>query len=195
MAASLRWLRRPALQLCRSYGVSAESAPALDVRTQLATAVKQGNEGNDPRYIVCSATNVNFVKARDTQRSTTLRSVLAEVYTADKASNEQVNSSAIITILKKAADRRTDAAAQYTAAARPELAEKEVVEANILAEFLPPPLSEAEVDTVLRKILFEDGETHLGKVFKSFYAVMDKSRVDSETVYKRINVLLSEEAK
>jgi len=177
MAASLRWLRRPALQLCRSYGVSAESAPALDVRTQLATAVKQA------------------MKARDTQRSTTLRSVLAEVYTADKASNEQVNSSAIITILKKAADRRTDAAAQYTAAARPELAEKEVVEANILAEFLPPPLSEAEVDTVLRKILFEDGETHLGKVFKSFYAVMDKSRVDSETVYKRINVLLSEEAK
>ncbi|KAJ7782865.1 GatB YqeY domain-containing protein [Mycena metata] len=171
--AALRWLRRPALQLYRSY---TDSAPALDVRTQLGTAVKEA------------------MKARNTQRSTTLRTVLAEVYSADKASNEQVNSSAIITILKKAADRRTDAAAQYIAAARPELAEKELSEARILAEFLPPSLSEAEVDQVLRKI-FEDGETHVGKVFKSFYAVVDKSRVDSETVKKRINVLLSEGAK
>ncbi|KAJ7188476.1 GatB YqeY domain-containing protein [Mycena filopes] len=172
--AALRWLRRPALQLYRSYSVSVESASALDVRAQLAAAVKQA------------------MKAKDSQRSTTLRTVLAEIYSADKAAHEQVNSSAIMTILKKATSRRAEAATQFTAAARPELAEKELAEAAILSQFLPPSLSEAEVDDALRKILFEDGERNLGQVFKLFYRVVDKSRVDADMVKNRMNVLLSE---
>ncbi|KAJ6593699.1 GatB/YqeY domain-containing protein [Mycena capillaripes] len=133
------------------------------------------------------------MKSKDTQRSTTLRAVLAEVYSADKAANnQQVNSSTIISILRKAAARRTEAAAQYSTAARPDLAEKEISEAELLSQFLPPLLSEAQVDNELQKILNDlpkDG-VKPGNVFKVFYSAVDKSTVDSEMVKRRLDVLL-----
>ncbi|KAJ7928618.1 GatB/YqeY domain-containing protein, partial [Mycena leptocephala] len=133
------------------------------------------------------------VKSKDTLRSTVLRSVLADIYSADKqTSNNQVNSSAIISILRKAAARRTEAAAQYVAAARPDLADKETFEAELLSQFIPPVLSEAEVDNHLQKIL--DGlpasPQKPGNIFKLFYNVVDKSTVDAEMVKRRLDVLL-----
>ncbi|KAJ7874685.1 GatB/YqeY domain-containing protein [Mycena olivaceomarginata] len=136
------------------------------------------------------------MKNKDTKTSITLRAVLAEVYSADKSKNatQLIDSSAILSILKKAVVRRTDAAAQYTAAGRPELAEKEASEANLLSQFLPPTLSSAEVDDALRKILADmpsDAQKRPGNVFKVFYTVVDKSTVDAEMVKRRLNALLS----
>ncbi|KAJ7251773.1 Yqey-like protein-domain-containing protein [Mycena haematopus] len=131
------------------------------------------------------------MKNKDTQASITLRAVLAEVHSADKTANHHVDSSAVISILKKAAARRTDAAAQYAAAGRPELAEKETSEAALLSQFLPPLLSEAEVDNILRNILTRDVDQKPGNIFKVFYGVVDKSTVDSEMVKRRLSLLLT----
>ncbi|KAJ7350259.1 GatB YqeY domain-containing protein [Mycena albidolilacea] len=171
LAASFR---RPVLQLCRAY--SAPASPASDVRAELTAAVKSA------------------MKNKDTKTSITLRAVLAEVYSADKNATQPIDSSAVLSILKKAAVRRTDAAAQYTAAGRPELAEKETSEANLLLQFLPPTLSSAEIDDALRKILADmpsDAQKRPGNVFKVFYTVVDKSTVDAEMVKRRLNALLS----
>ncbi|KAF8054155.1 hypothetical protein FPV67DRAFT_1683008 [Lyophyllum atratum] len=46
------------------------------------------------------------MKGKDATTSTTLRSVLSEVYAADKASNAKVPSSTIANILRKAVVRR-----------------------------------------------------------------------------------------
>ncbi|KAJ7209553.1 GatB/YqeY domain-containing protein, partial [Mycena pura] len=136
-------------------------------------------------------------KNKQTLRSTTLRAVLADVYSADKTANKQINSSAIVTILRKAAARRTEAAAQYAAAQRTDLAHKEMTEAKLLSDFLPPLLSEADVDDHLQKILRglpnDAGASALkpGNIFKLFYNSVDKSTVDSEMVKRRLDVLLS----
>ncbi|KAJ7647501.1 GatB/YqeY domain-containing protein [Roridomyces roridus] len=132
-------------------------------------------------------------KNKDTLASTTLRAVLAEVYAADKASkDEKVSSSAILSILRKAATRRTESASQFAAAERPDLADKELREANLLSGFLPPMLSEAEIDSHLSKILAQlpSGEKP-GMIFKEFYTVIDKSTVDPALVKKRLDVLLN----
>ncbi|KAJ7668390.1 GatB/YqeY domain-containing protein, partial [Mycena polygramma] len=134
-------------------------------------------------------------KGKDSRRATTLRAVLAEIYSADKAANnQQVNSSAILSIVRKAAARRTEAAAQFTAAARPDLAENELFEVDLLSQFLPPLLSEAQVELHLKEILADLGKDGAspkpGNIFKVFYSVVDKSTVDSDMVKRRLDVLL-----
>jgi len=130
------------------------------------------------------------------------QSVLSEVYAADKARPEPAPSSAIVSILRKAALRRTETAAEYEKASRLDLAEKERREASLLQAFLPPLLPEADIDRVLREVLAEQntpaGESNsrkaLGVVFKAFYAKIDRSSVDSELVRVRAEALLAESA-
>lgn len=71
-------------------------------------------------------------------------------------------------------------------------------EANILTTYLPPMLSEAEVDAALRVALAEqeqlqgDPRKVMGILFRAFYSNVDKSTVDPEQVKKRAEILLSQ---
>ncbi|KAI0746970.1 Yqey-like protein-domain-containing protein [Daedaleopsis nitida] len=141
------------------------------------------------------------MKTKNTVKSTTIRSVLSEVYAADKAASGTAPPSAVIGILRKAATRRTDAAVEFTKASRPDLAEKEQQEAAILNAFLPPLLPVADIDRVLRELvaapplsdaLAKGGPPQkvLGQVFKAFYGQVDKSSVDPDLVRQRAQALL-----
>ncbi|KAF5370569.1 hypothetical protein D9758_002092 [Tetrapyrgos nigripes] len=136
------------------------------------------------------------MKAKDTSTSTTLRSILAEINAADKTSDSKISSSAVISILRKATARRQDAAEQYTQASRPDLAEKELREVNLLSEFLPPLLSEADIDSNIRDALTTLGlnppvndRKVLGQLFKQFYSKVDRALVDTEVVKKRAEII------
>ncbi|KIJ67590.1 hypothetical protein HYDPIDRAFT_108449 [Hydnomerulius pinastri MD-312] len=149
-----------------------------DIRERLTAGVKQA------------------MKNKDQVASMTLRSVLSEVYNTDKSSGSKVSSSAIVGILRKAAHRRNESAAQFIKGERPDLAEKESHEAEIISAFLPPLLSEAEVDRILEEAIAEcpqDGNPKkvLGMVFKSFYSKVEKSDVDADIVKNRAEALLT----
>ncbi|KAI0692531.1 GatB/YqeY domain-containing protein [Cerioporus squamosus] len=143
----------------------------------------------------------NAMKTKDNVKSITIRSVLSEVYAADKAASGTAPPSAIVTILRKAATQRTDAAAKFAKASRPDLAEKEQHEAAILQAFLPPLLPEADIDGVLREVVATPAiaeavakgppQKALGQVFKVFYAQVDKSSVDPDLVRRRAQALLA----
>ena len=94
---------------------------------------------------------------------------------------------------------QTDSAFQFTAASRPDLAAVETREAELLTKFLPPLLSQTEIDTYLRDIIVEEQRKHgadnpkkvFGQVLKTFYVKVDKSSVDGQLVKKRAEELLS----
>jgi uncharacterized protein YqeY len=88
-----------------------------------------------------------------------------------------------------------DSAIQFINASRPDLAQKEHREADILAAFLPPLMSEADIDRVLNEVIAEttlDGDPRkiLGQVYKAFYSKVDKSNVDTNTVKRKAEALL-----
>ncbi|THV06785.1 hypothetical protein K435DRAFT_644802, partial [Dendrothele bispora CBS 962.96] len=125
-------------------------------------------------------------------------SILAEINAADKAAESKISSSAIVTILRKATARRQEAAAQFEQASRPDLAEKELREAGLLSDFLPPLLSEEDIDSNIRNTIADLGLTPpmndrkiFGQIFKNFYAKVDRSLVDAEVVKKRVEVILT----
>ncbi|KAG7446449.1 GatB/YqeY domain-containing protein [Guyanagaster necrorhizus] len=138
----------------------------------------------------------NALKNKDPFTSTLLRSVLSEVYAADKAKGP-VSQSTIVSIMRKAVARRNEAIDQYTKANRQDLVDKESKEATALAAFLPPLLSEAEIDTRLRAAIEAEGisadndpRKSAGKIMKAFYAAVDKSGVDTPLVKQRLDILL-----
>ena len=99
---------------------------------------------------------------------------------------------------------QTDAATEFTKAARPDLAEKEQREAALLTALLPPLLATAEIDRVLCEVLAEPGVADalakgpapraLGQVFKAFYARVDKSDVDPDVVRARAQAAVGSSA-
>lgn len=141
----------------------------------------------------------NSLKARDSLASNTIRSVLSEVYSADKISNgNKVDSSAIASLIRKACARRLDSADQFNRASRADLAAKERQEAYFLSRFLPPLLPEAEIDRILKMVISEqlsetqvDPRKSIGKIFKTFYAQVSRASVDPDLVRRRAEALLA----
>ncbi|KAK0213008.1 GatB/YqeY domain-containing protein [Desarmillaria ectypa] len=172
LCAARCFLQRPFLRL---YSTSTQTS---SIREQLTTGVK------------------NALKNKDPFTSTLLRSVLSEVYAADKAKGP-VSQPTIVSIIRKAVARRNDAIDQYTKANRQDLVDKESKEVGALTAFLPPLLSEAEIDSRLRTAMEVEGITadsdprkSTGKIMKAFYAVVDKSEVDASLVKQRLDLLL-----
>ncbi|KAF9071016.1 Yqey-like protein-domain-containing protein, partial [Rhodocollybia butyracea] len=125
-------------------------------------------------------------------------SILAEINAADKAANSMIPPSSILNIIRKASARRHDAAAQFTQANRPDLAEKELLEASVVEQFLPPLLSSAEVDHAIQTVLTSlaispdnDPRKATGRIFKAFYAQIDRSQVDPNLVKARVDIALN----
>ncbi|KAF8348120.1 GatB YqeY domain-containing protein [Amanita rubescens] len=161
---------------CRKSPLVTDSA-RTDIRSRLMAQVKEA------------------MKQKEALTSTVLRSVLSEIYAADKTAGQNIDSGAVTRILRKAVQRRDMAATQFTSASRQDLADKEYKEVHILSQFLPPLLSEAEIDRQLSSILSvlpvgTDPKKSQGQVYKQFYSQIDKSLVDTDLVSKRFQVLI-----
>ncbi|KAJ1305731.1 hypothetical protein OPQ81_010463 [Rhizoctonia solani] len=157
----------------------ASEVQKVDVRTQLRDELKQA------------------MKAKDSFRLTTIRSVLAEITNADKANKgTPITNDNILSLLQKSIARRSDSASQFRSASRGDLAEKEEAECQVLSSFLPAQLSEEEVDRRLREA-FSKLETTtgnpgalVGKLMKTFYETTERASVQADAVSKKAREII-----
>lgn len=109
------------------------------------------------------------MKEKNTVRLNAVRSIKSAILlvkTAEGASKE-LEDSDIIKLIEKLAKQRKEAAEQYVAAGRQELADNEMAEAAVLDTYLPKKLSEAEVEERLKEIIAQvgaSGPQDMGKV-------------------------------
>lgn len=90
----------------------------------------------------------------------------------------------ILDLILKQAKQRKDSIEQYTQAKRQDLADKEAAELRILEEYLPKPLTEAELEEAIRLAMEETGASspqEMGKVMGVIMAKY-KGRVDGKAV-------------
>ena len=109
------------------------------------------------------------MKAKDTVRLNSVRSIKSAILLAKTAEggSKELTDGDIIKLIQKLAKQRKEAAEQYVAAGRRELAEGELAEAAVLDTYLPKQLSEAEVEEKLKAIIAEVGASKpsdMGKV-------------------------------
>jgi uncharacterized protein YqeY len=121
------------------------------------------------------------MKEKDRLRVSTLRLITAAVKDRDIAARaedrcEGINDAEILSLLAKMVKQRQESAKTYEDNGRPELAEREREEIEIIREFMPKPLSEDEMKTVIAGLVKDSGATCLkdmGKIMgqlKSGYA-------------------------
>jgi uncharacterized protein YqeY len=92
-------------------------------------------------------------KARDKLRTLVLSTTLADLRYREIEIGGDADDDEVTRVVTKAIKKRKDAATQMAAGGRPELAEKETAEAEILAVYLPEGLSEADVRAIVEEVV------------------------------------------
>jgi len=121
------------------------------------------------------------MKAQDKLRTATLRMLLAAIQAEEVAGKQarELTDEDVLKVLAREARKRAESAAIYTENGRGELAAEEHAEARIIDEYLPAPLTDAEladvVDTALAQVAEQIGERphmkHMGQVMKAATAI------------------------
>ncbi len=137
------------------------------------------------------------MKARDSLRVETLRGCLAaftnELVAKSRKPTEVLEDTDAITVLKRLAKQRKEAAEQYEKGGRPELAVKEAGELKIIEEFLPQMASREEIEKIVQAKMAEMGALDASGAGKLTGAVMKEmaGRADGNEVKAVIAQLLA----
>ena len=120
------------------------------------------------------------MKAGDKDRLGVIRMVMAAIKQVEVDTREEVDEAAALTIVEKQVKQRKESARQYRDANRPELAEKEEAEIEVLAAYLPEQLSDAELSALIDEIVIATGASgikDMGKIMGQLKA-RAQGRVD-----------------
>ncbi len=85
------------------------------------------------------------MKARDKERLSTIRLILAEFKRIEVDERIEVDDARALAVLDKMVKQRRDSAEQFTSAGRDELAATENAEIAVIQQYLPAQLSEEEL--------------------------------------------------
>ncbi len=119
---------------------------------------------------------------------TTLRSISAQIKQKEIDERIEVTDTNILTILDKMCKQRQESIKQFTDAGRSDLVEKEAFELNIIKTYLPEPLTEAEVASMIDEAIASTGAESMkdmGKVMAELKSKM-QGRADMSQVSKLI---------
>lgn len=109
------------------------------------------------------------MKSKDQEALAALRAIKAEILLAqtETGSKEEITEDQEMKILSKLVKQRKDSAAIYSEQNRSDLAEPELAQAEIISQFLPAQLSEAEIEKVVVETIQTtgaEGMKDMGKV-------------------------------
>lgn len=107
------------------------------------------------------------IKGREALRSSTLRMVLTAITNAEVAGKQarELTDEDVITVLGVEAKKRREAAEAFDTGNRPELAQKERDEAEILAQYLPEQLTAVEIRSIVTDAVESVGAAGKGMKF------------------------------
>lgn len=108
------------------------------------------------------------MKARDKVRLETLRNikkVFLETKTAPGA-NDTLTDDAALKIIQKLAKQGKETAKTYIDNGRQDLADDELAQVAVLEEYLPKPLTEAEIEAAVKEIIAQVGATSMKEMGK-----------------------------
>jgi hypothetical protein len=107
------------------------------------------------------------MRAKDKVRLGTIRMIQAEIQRVEVDERTELNDEHILAVMDKMQKQRKDSITQYLAAERPELAEKEQQELEVIKTFLPQPLSDTEIAQIIDDAIAASGASSIqdmGKV-------------------------------
>lgn len=132
------------------------------------------------------------MKAKDAARTSTLRMLQSALKYEQIEKGHELSDDEAVAIIQRAVKQRQDSIEQYTSGNRPELAEKERSELEMLKKYLPEQLSDEESEAIVREAIAATGAVSRkdsGKVMKEVMS-KHKGRIDGKKVQEIVGRLL-----
>ncbi|MGB1360603.1 MAG: GatB/YqeY domain-containing protein [Alphaproteobacteria bacterium] len=111
------------------------------------------------------------MKEKQSEKLLVIRAINAKIKDADinarsKGNNDGVNDSEVLGLLQNMVKQRKESIKMYTEGNRPELAEKEQAEIEIINEFLPEMMSDEETEKAVSEAIGETGASSMADMGK-----------------------------
>jgi uncharacterized protein len=133
-----------------------------EIKTQLEDAMREG----------------------DAARRDTLRLILSSLQGAEKELQRPLSEDEELQVLQRERKKRVEAAEAFRNAGREEQADKEEDELDVLEEFMPEPISEDELESIVDDVIAEVGATSMRDIGRVMADVMPQvaGRADGSAV-------------
>ncbi|MGC9469665.1 MAG: GatB/YqeY domain-containing protein [Anaerolineae bacterium] len=133
------------------------------------------------------------MRAQDARRKSALRMVLTSIQLVEAESPRTLDDKEVIELIRKEVKRREEAVELMREAGRDELVAEEMAELEILNEYLPALMSEAEIREMAQSVIEEVGAESMGDMGKVMGTMMPrvKGKADGKTVNQVVRQLLS----
>lgn len=132
------------------------------------------------------------MKAGEKDRLGVIRLILAAIKQREVDERVELGDGEVIAVLDRMVKQRRESVSQYEAAGRRDLADIESAEIDVIGHYLPQPLTDEEIDTLLQGAIAETGAmgiSGMGKVMSVIKAPM-QGRADMAKVSSRLKSLL-----
>lgn len=135
------------------------------------------------------------MKSKNTIALEALRAMKSEILLLKTSGGSgEVSETQETALLQKLIKQRKEAAEQFTANHRTELAEKELAQAEVIQEFLPQQLSIEELEIKIKEIIVQTGAESakdMGKVMGTASSTL-AGKADGKTIAETVKRLLGE---
>ncbi len=133
------------------------------------------------------------LKSRDELKVSVIRMIKASLKNREIEKMNSLSDEEVLSVLSTLAKQRRESIEQYSAAGRPDLADRESEELEIVYSYMPKQLSASELYNVIRSAISESGVSSLNEIGKVMKILMPKVKgvADGKIVNQRIKELLS----
>ena len=133
------------------------------------------------------------LKAGDKARVTALRMIVNELQKESKEKRQELDDGAEFGVLRRELKRREESIEAFKAGGREDLAAHEEFAARIIEELLPKQMDEAELSTLIERVVGETGASSVRDMGKVMAAVMAQGgvRLDGKLASRLVKERLS----
>ncbi|MBT8144281.1 MAG: GatB/YqeY domain-containing protein [Gammaproteobacteria bacterium] len=133
------------------------------------------------------------MRARDSEKLATLRMTTAAIKQREVDERIELDDAQVLTVIEKMVKQRRESIEQYRAGGRDELADKEASEIEVLKVYLPEPMSAAELEALVDKIVNETGASGMADMGRVMGQVKQQAagRADMSQVSGLVKARLS----
>jgi len=132
------------------------------------------------------------LRAKEKERLGAVRLILAAIKQREVDERITLDDTQVLAVLDKMAKQRRDSIAQFQAAGRQDLVDKEQFELDVIQTYMPQPLGEAEVAALIEAAMAETGASGMADMGKVMGLLKPKvqGRADMGAVSKAVKARL-----
>jgi len=133
------------------------------------------------------------MRAKDRTRLGTIRLIQAAIKQREIDEQITLDDTEIVTVLNRMLKQRRESITQYQQAGRVDLVAKESSEAEIIQTYLPQPLNDAEIATLIDQVIAEVSAQSVRDMGKVMTRIKDKAQgsVDMAKISGQVKARLS----